>query len=53
LQKLLPNSVLQNEDGILSVAYGNAAMVSVIKLAERLLAAESRIEQLEQLLKAK
>jgi hypothetical protein len=53
LQKLLPNSVLQNEDGILSVAYGNAALVSVIKLAERLLAAESRIEQLEQLLKAK
>lgn len=53
LQKLLPNSVLQNEDGILSVAYGNAAMVSVIKLAERLLAAESRIQQLEQLLKAK
>ncbi len=53
LQKLLPNSVLQNEDGILSVAYGNAALVSVIKLAERLLAAESRIEQLEQLLKEK
>jgi len=53
LQKLLPNSVLKNEDGILSVAYGNAALVSVIKLAERLLAAESRIEQLEQLLKAK
>lgn len=53
LQKLLPNSVLQNEDGILSVAYGNAALVSVIKLAERLLAAESRIEQLEQLLKVR
>ena len=53
LQKLLPNSVLKNEDGILSVAYGNAAMVSVIKLAERLLAAESRIQQLEQLLKEK
>jgi hypothetical protein len=52
LQKLLPNSVLKNEDGILSVAYGNAALVSVIKIAERLLAAESRIEQLEQLLKA-
>jgi hypothetical protein len=52
LQTLLPNSVLKNEDGILSVAYGNAALVSVIKLAERLLAAESRIEQLEQLLKA-
>jgi hypothetical protein len=53
LQTLLPHSVLVGENGILSVAYGNAALVSVIKLAERLLAAESRIEQLEQLLKAK
>jgi hypothetical protein len=53
LQTLLPHSVLAGENGILSVAYGNAALVSVIKLAERLLAAESRIEQLEQLLKAK
>lgn len=49
LQKLLPNSVLQNEDGILSVAYGNAAMVSAIKLAEIVVQQNQRIATLEAL----
>jgi len=49
LQKLLPNSVLKNEDGILSVAYGNAAMVSVIKLAEIVVQQNQRIATLEAL----
>jgi hypothetical protein len=49
LQKLLPNSVLKNEDGILSVAYGNAALVSVIKLAELVVKQNERIATLEAL----
>lgn len=43
LQKVLPNSVVSGDDGILSVNYGNAALVACIKLAERLLALENRI----------
>ena len=46
LQKLLPNSVLQNDDGILSVAYGNAALVSAIKLAERIVQIELALKNL-------
>jgi hypothetical protein len=46
LRNLLPNSVLSNEDGILSVAYGNAALVSAIKLAERVIALEELVEKL-------
>jgi len=41
--------VLQNEDGILSVAYGNAAMVSAIKLAEIVVQQNQRIATLEAL----
>lgn len=47
LKPLLPNSVLANEEGILSVAYGNAAMVSAIKLAERIVELEARLAALE------
>jgi hypothetical protein len=49
LQTLLPNSVLAGEDGILSVAYGNAALVSVIKLAELVVKQNERIATLEAL----
>lgn len=47
LQKLMPNSVLKGANGILSVAYGNAALVSAIKLAERVVALEARLAALE------
>lgn len=57
LQGLLPDSIIANSEGILSVAYGNAAMVSAIKLAERVVEQdtllkiqESRISKLEQLI---
>jgi hypothetical protein len=43
LQPVLPNSVLLGEDGKLSVAYANAALVSAIKLAERVVALETRL----------
>jgi hypothetical protein len=44
LQPLLPNSVLLGEDGKLSVAYANAALVSCIKLAQRVLALEQQLK---------
>jgi len=50
LQPLLPNSVLKNEEGTLSVAYGNAALVSAIQLSKRVIELEARVIQLEQLI---
>jgi hypothetical protein len=46
LQALLANSVLRGEDGKLSVAYGNAALVSAIQLAKRLVALEATVAKL-------
>jgi hypothetical protein len=46
LRKLLESSVLENEDGLLSVAYGNAALVSAIQLAKRLVALEATVAKL-------
>lgn len=46
-QELLPETVQTNKDGFLSVAYGNAALVAAIKLAERIVALEARIACLE------
>ena len=47
LQPLLPHSVLEGADGNLSVAYGNAALVSAIELAKLAVAQEARIAALE------
>jgi hypothetical protein len=47
LQKLLPEAVIANEDGRLSVAYGQAAMVSVVELAKELVALRARVAELE------
>lgn len=44
---LLPEVVVTNEDGILSLAYGNAALVSVIELAKRVVEQDKRIADLE------
>jgi hypothetical protein len=43
-QKLLPEVVSQGADGILSLAYGNAALVACIKLAQRVLALEQQLK---------
>ncbi|KUY70806.1 tail fiber domain-containing protein [Burkholderia sp. RF4-BP95] len=45
LREVLPEAVVEGE--LLSVAYGNAALVSVIKLAERVLELEERLAALE------
>jgi hypothetical protein len=47
LQELLPHSVMENTEGKLSVAYGNAALVAAVKLAERVVALEARLAALE------
>jgi hypothetical protein len=47
LQPLMPDAVMTQEDGKLSVAYGNAAMVSAVQLAKRVVEQEKRIARLE------
>lgn len=47
LQKLIPEAVHENEDGVLSVAYGNAAMVSAIELAKEIRALKAEIAELK------
>jgi hypothetical protein len=47
LQKILEHAVMEGDDGHLSVAYGNAALVAAVKLAERVVALEARIAALE------
>lgn len=42
LQEVLPEVVMTNEDGQLSVAYGNAALVAVIELAKRVQSLENK-----------
>lgn len=46
LQSVLEHAVLADEKGMLSVAYGNAALVAAIKLAERIVGLEAKLEQL-------
>jgi hypothetical protein len=47
LRPLLEHAVMENEEGELSVAYGNAALVACIKLAQRLLESEKQIKELK------
>lgn len=47
LQKALPEAVSEDFKGVLSVAYGQAAMVSVVALAQEILRLRERISALE------
>jgi hypothetical protein len=47
LQKILEHAVMESEEGQLSVAYGNAALVAAVKLAERVVALEARLAAIE------
>lgn len=47
MQKLLPETVHANADGMMSLAYGNAALVAAIKLAEKVVELEARLAKLE------
>lgn len=46
LRSVLEQAVMAGEDGKLTVAYGNAALVAAIKLAERVVELEAKLEQL-------
>jgi hypothetical protein len=46
LRPVLEQAVMMGEDGKLTVAYGNAALVAAIKLAERVVELEAKLEQL-------
>lgn len=48
-QLLLPEVVLEAEDTTLSLAYGNAALVSAIELAKRVVELEAKLNKLENL----
>ncbi|CAB4240828.1 Intramolecular chaperone auto-processing domain containing protein [uncultured Caudovirales phage] len=47
LRPVLPNAVTENAEGRLSVAYGNAALASVIMLARKVEELEARLAALE------
>lgn len=47
LQTLLPEVVREDVEGNLSVAYGNAAMVSAVELAKKIVELEQRLKELE------
>jgi hypothetical protein len=44
LKKVMPNAVQDNENGLMSVAYGNAALAAVIELAKRVVYLEKQIK---------
>ena len=47
LQEVLPQTVIADDDGMLKVAYGNAAMVSVVELAKMVIQLKQEIEVLK------
>jgi hypothetical protein len=44
LQKVMPDAVQNNESGLMSVAYGNAALAAVIELAKRVVSLEKQLK---------
>jgi hypothetical protein len=46
IQKFLPEAVAEKEDGMLSLAYGNAALVACIQLAQRVINLELELKKL-------
>jgi ubiquinone biosynthesis protein UbiJ len=47
MQRLLAEVVTEDADGVLSVAYGNAALVACVQLAGRVRELEARLAKLE------
>ncbi len=47
LQKLLPEAVVADKEGMLSVAYGNAALVSAIELAKEVVKLKELVNDLQ------
>jgi hypothetical protein len=53
MQKLLAECVMENHDGTLSVAYGNAALVSCVELAKEIVVLRGQIEEIQKPLVSK
>lgn len=51
LQKVAPHAVLTSDKGILSVAYGNVALVATIELAREMLALKAELKALKEAVK--
>jgi len=47
LREVLPEAVQENEDGVLSVSYGNAALAACVELSRAVVELEARIKLLE------
>lgn len=47
LQRPMPEAVMRNENGVLSVAYGNAALATCIELCREVVALRNRVDELE------
>jgi hypothetical protein len=47
LQRTMPEAVMRNENGVLSVAYGNAALATCIELCREVVALRNRVDELE------
>lgn len=47
LQKVLPEAVIEDKDGYLTVAYGNAALTSAVELAKELVALKELVKELK------
>lgn len=50
LQGVMPNAIIEDSEGILSVAYGNAALVSAVELAKDNVELRARIGRLESII---
>lgn len=46
MKKILPEAVPERDDGMLSLAYGNAALVACIQLAQRVIKLENELKKL-------
>jgi hypothetical protein len=49
LRSVMPNAVVEDDEGKLSVAYGHAALVSAVELAKEVVSLNARIARLEAL----
>ncbi len=47
MREVIPEAVTEGSDGMLAVAYGNAAMVSAVELAKELVALRNKVAALE------
>jgi hypothetical protein len=44
LQKVMPDAVQKHDNGLMSVSYGNAALVAVVELAKRVVSLEKQLK---------